>query len=541
MNHTPWLLLDTETTGFKPPIFVVELAAQRMRGWEPEGLPFRRLLNHGVAIPPEAARVNGYTKEILERDGDQPRKVYAAFIAYVGERPLVSYNLRYDLDEVLLPEWQWLGIPPISHSGFCVLRLTQRLLDPVPAGNHKLQTLRQYYRLPERGAHTAVGDVNTVVDLLGQVLRPLAEARGLTTWADLCAFAATPWFPSRIAFGKYQGRAYQEARSDPDLYAWLEWLARSSNPRSAEMGRWYLDQLLISASEPPLVVVAEGAEGGLLLFRHPELELLRQLIANARARLADLEADYTQARHGVALVQAQLFTRLRPYYERRDALKLTIQYRRRYLDTLLIEGEENAETVTRDHDQARAETEWDYAKATAEAADRQALSAEDEKALKAIYRKLVGLYHPDRYAQEPDKQAIYARLMQEINQARDRGDIARLREIANDPNGFLLRQGLSGLDLSDDAELAKLRSLYAALQARILSTLEELDRLRASGDYELYQLSQESPVVLATLADQQAAELTPEITVLEAEAARLKAEIESLTGADPFDQGKADR
>ena len=59
MNHTPWLLLDTETTGFKPPIFVVELAAQRMRGWEPEGLPFRRLLNHGVAIPPEAARVNG--------------------------------------------------------------------------------------------------------------------------------------------------------------------------------------------------------------------------------------------------------------------------------------------------------------------------------------------------------------------------------------------------------------------------------------------------------------------------------------------------
>jgi len=26
--------------------------------------------------------------------------------------------------------------------------LAQRLLDPVPAGNCKLQTLRQYYRLP---------------------------------------------------------------------------------------------------------------------------------------------------------------------------------------------------------------------------------------------------------------------------------------------------------------------------------------------------------------------------------------------------------
>ncbi len=150
------------------------------------------------------------------------------------------------------------------------------------------------------------------------------------------------------------------------------------------------------------------------------------------------------------------------------------------------------------------------------------------------------LYHPDRYAQKPDKQAIYARLMQEINQARDCGDIARLREIANDPNGFLLRQGLSGLDLSDDAKLAKLQPLYAALQAHILTTLEDLDRLCASGDYELYQLSQERPDVLATLADQQAEELAAEITGLEAGAAQLAVEIESLTGADPFDQGKVD-
>jgi len=34
-------LLDTETTGLNSPIFVVELAVQRMRGWEPESLPFR--------------------------------------------------------------------------------------------------------------------------------------------------------------------------------------------------------------------------------------------------------------------------------------------------------------------------------------------------------------------------------------------------------------------------------------------------------------------------------------------------------------------
>ncbi|HIE54844.1 MAG TPA: 3'-5' exonuclease, partial [Chromatiaceae bacterium] len=162
MDQTPWILLDTETTGLKAPIYAVELGAQRMRGWLPDGPPFRRLLNHSAEIPPEASRVNGYTREILERDGDPPHQVYAEFAAYVGESPLVAYNLRYDLDQVLRPEWRRLGIAPIGHGGFCALRLTQRLLDPVPAGNCKLQTLRQFYRLPERGAHTALGDVDTV-------------------------------------------------------------------------------------------------------------------------------------------------------------------------------------------------------------------------------------------------------------------------------------------------------------------------------------------------------------------------------------------
>ena len=70
MMDTHWILLDTETTGFAAPVFVVEIAAQRICGWEPVGAPFRRLLNQNADIPAEASRVHGYTREILERDGD---------------------------------------------------------------------------------------------------------------------------------------------------------------------------------------------------------------------------------------------------------------------------------------------------------------------------------------------------------------------------------------------------------------------------------------------------------------------------------------
>ena len=134
--------------------------------------------------------------------------------------------------------------------------LAQRLLDPVPAGNCKLQTLRQYYRLPERGAHTALGDVQTVADLMAQVLRPIAGHRGLDTWEKLVAFAAEEWFPSRIAFGKHKGRLIQEARKDAELRGWLDWLAKSANARNAKMGRWYLRQLEMAAARPDPTVFA---------------------------------------------------------------------------------------------------------------------------------------------------------------------------------------------------------------------------------------------------------------------------------------------
>ncbi len=332
MTDSAWILFDTETTGISAPIFVVELAAQRMRGWSAEGEPFRKLLNQNQEIPAEASRVHGYTREILERDGEPAQQVYREFAAYAGNLPLVSYNLEYDLDEVLQPEWRRLRIAPVGRRGFCALWLAQRLLDPVPAGNCKLQTLRQYYRLPERGAHTALGDVETVADLFANVLRPIAGHRGLDSWEKLAAFAAEEWYPSRIAFGKHKGRLIQEARKDAELRRWLDWLAGSANSRNAKMGRWYLRRLEKDLPADATVFATAGIDGkcrkvsfkagqaALVIYVNPELEELRQLVSGARARLAELEVDYAREKSRVDAMQAALFRRLREHYQKRDRL-----------------------------------------------------------------------------------------------------------------------------------------------------------------------------------------------------------------------------
>ena len=96
----------------------------------------------------------------------------------------------------------------------------------------------------------------TVADLLSQVLRPIAEHRGLDTWEKLVEFASVEWYPSRIAFGKHKGRLFQEARGDAELRRWLDWLANSSNPRTATMGRWYLRQLEMATAQLDTTVFA---------------------------------------------------------------------------------------------------------------------------------------------------------------------------------------------------------------------------------------------------------------------------------------------
>jgi DNA polymerase-3 subunit epsilon len=547
MNNSLWVLLDTETTGFTAPIFVVELAAQRMRGWEPEGEPFRKLLNQNAEIPDEVSRVHGYTREILERDGDSAQEVYQEFSDYVDGLPLVAFNLQYDLDTVLIPEWKRLGIRPIGSRGFCALRLAQRLLDPVPAGNCKLQTLRQYYRLSERGAHTALGDVQTVVDLMGLVLRRIAERLELQTWDLLSEYTRAEWFPSRISFGKYKGRLIHDALEDSDLHGWLEWLTRSPNARSVRMGQWYLRHLEMASSQADnlIYVVPESesefkqsfsSDSGrtkLVIYINPELERLRQLVASGRARLADLEGTFTKEKSRVDVMQATLFGRLRAHYQKRDQLRLIVDYRRKYLNALVRRGEDEAKEEESHYEKAKSQSERDYEETEAAVADKCQFTPEQEAELSQLWKKLVKLYHPDLFANQAEKLETYEKLTKTINQAKDSGDIKTLREIADDPLGFIIRHGWTIVDFSDVAELNQLRRLHELLQLDIIAVLESLNSLRESPDYELSRLAEKQPGFLDELVEERKRQLDLETAKLEEEAAQLAKEIEEITGEPP--------
>jgi len=180
-----------------------------------------------------------------------------------------------------------------------------------------------------------------------------------------------------------------------------------------------------------------------------------------------------------------------------------------------------------------SQTDKDYEETAAAVADKKQLTVEEELELNRLWKKLVRLYHPDRFAHEPDKLENYAKLTSAINQAKDSGDIAILREIADDPHGFILRQGWSALDFSEEVELAQLRRLHETLQLEIITVLESLGRLRESPDYELCQITEQKPGVLEELATERAGMLDKESAELEDQAGRLAKEIAELGGEIP--------
>ena len=145
-----------------------------------------------------------------------------------------------------------------------------------------------------------------------------------------------------------------------------------------------------------------------------------------------------------------------------------------------------------------------------------------------MWRKLCRLFHPDRYAQDKKHREAYERLTQRINRAKDEGDIATLREIADDPNGYLLKNGEPSLDFSESAEVATLRRLHESLQSAILEALDALNSLRESEEYELYQIYQQRPEMLPEIVQTYEQSLVDEIAQIEQRLAEVNREIVRL-------------
>ena len=144
----------------------------------------------------------------------------------------------------------------------------------------------------------------------------------------------------------------------------------------------------------------------------------------ARARLAELEAGFTIEKAKVEAMKAWLLARLREHFQRRDRLRLVIGYRRKYLESLVRHGEEEAGKIAQEYRQASGQQEQEYAETAAALAEKQELTAEEAAEVSQLWRKLVKLFHPDRFAHVESLEKEMAVLESEAEElAREIGEL----------------------------------------------------------------------------------------------------------------------
>lgn len=154
------ICLDTETTGIDPKTGhrLIEIACIEIEDFIPTGRSFHRYINPDRDIDPDAERVHGISRSMLL---DKPRfadgDVCDAFLAFVGDAPLVAHNAAFDRGFINI-ELERAGRPPLPLPRWiCTYELAKTRF---PGAYNSLDALCKRFKIDrsEREKHGALID-----------------------------------------------------------------------------------------------------------------------------------------------------------------------------------------------------------------------------------------------------------------------------------------------------------------------------------------------------------------------------------------------
>lgn len=167
-QHTPLVVLDVETTGFKPEDGheVIEVAAQRIVRDEVVG-EFVALVKPSRPIThEEVTRFNGIDQAMLDADGRPDVEVFPELVAFIGDATIVGHNIQFDIG-FINAHLVKLGLPKLMNPTMDTCDISRQLLI-LPS--YRLEKIAQYLKVPQPEAHRALADVNTTRQVLLKLL-----------------------------------------------------------------------------------------------------------------------------------------------------------------------------------------------------------------------------------------------------------------------------------------------------------------------------------------------------------------------------------
>ena len=165
-GETPYVFFDLETTGLTPKRDrIIEIAALRFDRASGEVESFQSLVKPDRPIPAFVRAMTGLDDQAFA-DAPEARDALMAFFAFVGDDPVVAYNIGFD-HAFIVAEAEREGLTAPTET-VCAMRFAQSRVKDVP--NHRLETVARALDCPRPRARRAMEDCLTGLTVFEKTL-----------------------------------------------------------------------------------------------------------------------------------------------------------------------------------------------------------------------------------------------------------------------------------------------------------------------------------------------------------------------------------
>ena len=139
-------------------------------------------VNPQIAIPARSARIHGLTAEKLANSPTFDM-VFEDFLAFMGHRPIVGFNIGFDL-AIVQNEAARLGIDWTPPPAICLRLLSRAVYGTAQSAMlSNLEELASHFNISQDGRHSALGDARITAEVFIQLI-PHLNAAGVRTFSE---------------------------------------------------------------------------------------------------------------------------------------------------------------------------------------------------------------------------------------------------------------------------------------------------------------------------------------------------------------------
>lgn len=170
---TSFVCIDIETTGLNPLYDdIIEVSGIRVENRIITDT-FSETINIHRPLPPFITALTGITDKELSASNSE-ENVLTRFCSFVGDDIILGHNVNFDINFLYDKCLEKTGIF-FENDFIDTLKISRKLLPQLK--HHKLDDLAEYYNIPPRTLHRALGDCEITVKCYFEMLNSISDTK----------------------------------------------------------------------------------------------------------------------------------------------------------------------------------------------------------------------------------------------------------------------------------------------------------------------------------------------------------------------------